>query len=416
MKIIIIGGNLTGVTAARELVKLAKEHSVKFPNLKITIFNEEDEYHYPRPKLAEYFSGNITKEKLVPYTENWFKEKNIDYQKNTRIIDIIPEIKSVRTSYGEEYVYDKLLIATGARPFIPPIKGSELDNIFTFRNLSDIKRIKEKISASTHVAVVGGGLLGIESAKAFNNLGMKVIIIERSSWPMARQLDEKQGTLFRKMLKPFDFKIFTYALGYEFAGGEGKVEKIKFTEGKNAGKEIDVDLVIMSAGIRANIEIANNIGVGIKTNRGIVVNKFMETSMEGIFAAGDCCECPYTGIVWGNIPVALAQAKIAARNILFPESVKYQLQKPELKLKVSEITMQAIGNSNPREECNKYYITDDNGQICIYEIQNEIIGASFVGTNNGWIKIRKAIKENRKIARITELSTDANITKIDEIF
>lgn len=416
MKIIIIGGNLAGITAARELKKLANKYPAKVSNLEVIIFDEEDEYFYPRPKLAEYLSGIIDKDKLIVHTENWFKEHDIDYQKNVRILDIIPEKKSVRTAYGEEFEYDKLLIATGARPFIPPIKGSNLDKIFTFRNLIDIKRIQKNITTSKHIAVIGGGLLGIESAKAFNNLGLKVSIIERSSWPMARQLDEKQGLYFKEKLKPFNFKIYTNALGYEFIGKEGKVNKIKFTEGKDAGKEIEVDMVIISTGIRANIEIATNIGVGIKTNRGIVVNKFMETNISGIFAAGDCCECPYTNIVWGNIPAALAQAKVAAENILFPESVEYQLQKPELRLKISEITMQAIGMSNPTKEYNKHYFTESNGQICIYENNNEILGANFVGTTKGWTKIRKAIKENRKIENLTKILEKADINKIEEIF
>ncbi|MDD3436227.1 MAG: FAD-dependent oxidoreductase [Candidatus Gastranaerophilales bacterium] len=285
-KIVIIGGVAAGTKAA------AKSRRLK-PDTQIDIYTDDTHVSYSACGLPFFIEGNFDDyNMLIARTVEEFEESNIHIHLLHRCTKILPDKKQIIVNDFEKKQeitvdYDKLVIATGARPFIPPIKNVNLKNVFTLRTLEDGINIKEKVLKSKNAVIVGGGYIGIELLEAFVKQGLKVKMIEFSPRIMPF-FDDEISDIIKKHILERDgdnVKIINSDAVVELIG-ENEVKGVKT---KN-GLEFDADLVIIATGVKPNVELAVDAGIELGETKAIKVNKKMQTNIEDIYAAGDCIE------------------------------------------------------------------------------------------------------------------------------
>ncbi len=345
MKTLIAGNGITAVTAAQALSKEA--------DIEVTILSQEPHLYYSRPRLWSYIAGEIAREELVVRKQDWYTENRIEVLLGETAVAIDPGEHHVSTASGRRFSYDRLLLATGARPFVPPIPGSDLEGVFSLRTLEDADAISARAEKSRSAVVIGGGLLGLEIARVLLGRGLQVTVLETAPYLLPRQLDRDGAGLLTGLLEEMGLQI----------RADITVEKIDGSESVSAvcladGERIDADLVLMSTGIRSNIDLARQAGLDV--NRGILVDAGLQTSRKDIFAAGDAAE--FDGVVYGIIPAALEQARSAAAAMTSGSS-DYSGTIPSTNLKVTGIDLTSIGDYlGECEGCAEYKEIDPASQ------------------------------------------------------
>ena len=286
MNIVIIGGVAAGAKAAAKIKRLLPQSSV-------TIYTDDSHVSYSACGLPYYIEGNFTDYRmLLVRSVEEFKASGIDVYLKTRAEKILPQQHQVLVSTNDEarlVKYDKLIIATGARPFIPNIKGvNDYENIYTLRRVEDGIKIREKMLQSRHATIIGSGFIGLEILEAFVKNGLNVDVIEHNNRIM-KAFDEDMSDVIRQRLENIEQRTFNFNTGetvVEFKG-DGSDAKSVVT---SSGREYKTDLILLSTGIVPNSEIAKDAGIEFGESGAIKVNKLMQTSVEDIYACGDCCE------------------------------------------------------------------------------------------------------------------------------
>ncbi|MGL5124188.1 MAG: FAD-dependent oxidoreductase [Fusobacteriaceae bacterium] len=328
-KIIIIGGGVAGLTAAESARKRSK-------TAKISIIESEKSLPYYRTMLSDYLYKSLTDKELYLKPLSWFEENNINLYIGTGVQFINFEKKIVQMLDGEELLYDKLILANGARCNNPKVKNSDLNGIFTLRSKKDAEEIKKYAKKSKSVVIVGGGVLGLESACAMKELGLEVTIVEMMQRFLPRQLDKSASEMLENNMLTQGYKLYknTIVVSYE---GVTSVNKVILDK----ERELECDFVIISAGITPNKTLFENKGINI--NRGVVVNSNMETSISGVYACGDIAE--YNGKVMGLWDVAIEQGKVAGANVV-GDIIHYKEKVQPLIFEGMKTNIVSLGNVN----------------------------------------------------------------------
>lgn len=276
INVVIIGSGIAGLSAAEAL---RKRNNLA----KITMLTEESVLPYYRPTLSDYLSEDLPDEKLFIHDKSWYEENKIVIRLNSQVDKINPNSKNLVLQNGETLAYDNLILATGARSNIPPFKGVEKTGVFSLRSLADAIRIKNALKVSKKAVVIGGGVLGLEAVTSMHELGIEVAVVEYNDRLMPRQLDESSSKRLQDILLEKGVKLYLGLATEEILGDE-KVSGVKLSN----GEEIPCDLIILSTGVKPNLEIAQD--AGLKIDRGIVVDKKMRTSDANIYATGDSAQ------------------------------------------------------------------------------------------------------------------------------
>lgn len=382
MKVLIIGNGIAAVTSAQSLSK--------DPDIDLTILSKEPNYYYARPRLWSYIAGEITRDELFVRDEDWYRENRIKVMLGETAVKILPESKRVETLDGKFYEYNRLLLAMGAEPFIPPIPGHSLDGVFVLRTLEDADAIHTHAEESSRAVVIGGGLLGLEIARVLAGLGLDVTVLEVAPYLLPRQLDREGAGLLKVLLQEMGLKIRTNAQVKQI-DGENSVSSILLED----GERLFTDLVLLSTGIRSNTNLAT--AAGLTVNRGIVVDHNLQTSDKDIYAAGDAAE--FDGRVYGIIPAALEQARAAAAAIT-GSSPEYEGTIPSTNLKVTGISVSSIGQySGDCEGCDMFKAVDlENKQYRKIVVENGIIkGAILVNDQERANGISRLVRTGKDI-------------------
>ena len=333
MKVIIVGGGASGASCAARLRRLNED-------AEIIIIEKTNEVSIANCGLPYYVSGVINeREKILVSTPEKFKSWfNIDVLLNTEVIEIMPDEKKVFLSNGEEMNYDKLVLAQGASPVVPPFEGMNKDKTFIVRNLNDADKIKNYIQQnnSKKAVVAGGGFIGIEMAENLIEMGVETTLVE----------------LGNQILAPVDEEIASVAQNEMRDNGVNLIlsDGVKKFDGNNiilnSGKVVEYDIVIMAIGVRPETALAKTCGLDV--NRGILVNEYMQTSNPDIYAAGDSVEVK-DFITGDNTLIPLAgpanrQGRIIADNIHGVKST-YKNSQGTSVLKVFGLTVASVGNN-----------------------------------------------------------------------
>ncbi|MHA1770711.1 MAG: NAD(P)/FAD-dependent oxidoreductase [Candidatus Thorarchaeota archaeon] len=384
MRVGIIGNGVSAVTAVRELLKIDS-------SVEIEIFSDEPHGYYIRPKLIEFLAGRLEREAIVQFGLEWYAQRGVAFHPSTHV-ERVDSTLTIHTSEGTVGQFDKILLATGSRPFIPPIPGTDKAGMFALRTLNDAIAIKNAVRPSSRVLIVGGGVLGIEIAAAVSNLGASPTVISNGSVLLPAQLDAPASALLVKRLDRMGISIvFDYRCA-EILGSE-KVTGVISTEGET----IDGDIVIAATGIRPNLDVAK--ASGIPCGRGVTVDNQMQTSVKGVYASGDCSE--WNGVCSGIIPSAIDTAKVAAHNMVSPGSRIYNGTIPTNTLKVAGIDLFSIGITSPTTDDYEIIDKTDTKQDRYYKIvlkDNVIVGAIVIGDRKVSQRIQRLVRSGEEVS------------------
>ncbi|BEP30042.1 FAD-dependent oxidoreductase [Helicovermis profundi] len=388
LNIVIIGNGIAGLSAAKAA---RKRNKVAL----ITIISSEKTITYNRPMLSDYMVDDYDEKSFYIENEDWYKENNILLKLNTRIDKINDKDQTLTTSGLEVISYDKLIIANGSRCFVPPITDINLDGVFTVRTIDDVDKIIKYSENVNNVVILGGGLLGLESAFSMLKLGKKVTIVELSRSLASRQLDKKISSFLKNRLGELGVKVFTNMSTNAILGNE-KVSGVHLCD----SQVIDAELVIVSAGIRSNISIGNDTALDI--NRGIKVNEFMESNIKNIYAAGDVAE--YDSLVYGIWPASQTQGEIAGANSV-GDNKKFEHFTLSTVFSGFDLEFFSIGDiGNSDDEKYSYILIDDlkNGNYQKFTFdKNILVGGILFGDMKNSIKLINGIKNGLKKDNLT---------------
>ncbi len=300
MNYVIIGNSTAGISAIESIREIDKGN-------KIIVISDELYLNYSRPLISYLLGKKITIDRIKYRDENFYKENKVELILNKKATKLNVEEKKIILSDKSEVNFDKLLISTGGKPIVPEIKGTNLEGVFTFTKLSDEQKIENYIEKNKvkNAVVLGGGLIGLKSTEALIELKIKVTIVELADRILSSTFDKKASEIIENALQKIGCRIITSNTISEIKRKHKKTLEVTL---KNRAK-IKTDLVILAVGVHPNIEIVKN--TPIKTNRGILVDKYMQTNIKDIYSAGDCCEP--TVAIW---PVASKQGKIAGYNMV----------------------------------------------------------------------------------------------------
>jgi len=331
MKVAIVGNGVAGVTTARLLAE-------RDPSADIIVYGDEPYLYYARPRLVDVIAGRATPEDIRVYPAEWYAERGIRVALGTSVTAIDPAAHLLTTADGATAGYDRLVLATGGRAFVPPIPGADLRGVHTLRTLEDALALEREAAPGRRALVLGGGLLGLEAAAALSSRGVRVVVIEVFDRLLPRQLDREGAAVLQERIEQGGLRIIT---GNSCARvlGDGQAESCVL----KSGEELQFDLLLVSAGARSDVALAQR--AGLACARGVVVDDHLRTSAPDVYAIGDVAE--FQGRVWGIIPAALAQARVAAAQLAGDESVVYTDIVPSTTLKVTGIDVISIGEAIP---------------------------------------------------------------------
>jgi len=392
MKVVIIGNNISGTFSAQNLRSLNDE-------VEIEIYTQEKYPYYTRVKLPELISEKVTIDDLIVFKENWYKSKQIDLHLNKKVNKIDPNSKLIHIEGENSLIaYDKLILALGSTPSIPPIKNAaemkqEKKGVFTLRSIDDALEIRDFIKKSSvgTAIIIGGGLLGLELANQIKACNLETTVVEFFPRLLPRQLDEECGAMLKEEIESRGINVVLDAVTEEILGN-GRVEGIKLKD----GRKFDSDIVLIQAGISPTIDLAKE--ANIQTNRGIIVNEFLETSEKDIYAVGDCIE--YKNQIWGIIPACMEQSKIVAASLLGLKNVDYEGTTPKNTLKIVGLELTSIGIIDPtKEEGGAWEILKkaDKKDCCYQKLVlkgNKLKGAILFGENKALSYVYNKMEED----------------------
>ncbi len=393
MKVIIVGNGVAGIAAARTIRESRPEAEVQ-----VEIYSAEDCHYYPKPQLIELLAGRIAIEQAFLYDERWYRERGIKVHLASLVEELDPARGEIKLRSGKRVGYDRLLLATGARPALPEVPGIDQEGVFALRTLADALRLKERAEASKskRMIVLGGGLLGLEAASALaSSTGTHPLVLERRGWPLSRQLDRQGGELLMRLLRRKGVEVVTEAECAAILEGARGVELAD-------GRLIEGDFILVAAGIEPNCALARE--AGLKVNRGIIVDERLRTSAPEVHAAGDVAE--FEGKVYGIIPAAIEQAKVAALNIV-GEEASYRGTVPSNTLKVSGVDLFSAGEVNPQAQGEGYKelrLVDEARGIYKKMVFREgrLVGAILLGTRKNALQLSKLIASGEDLSGYEE--------------
>jgi nitrite reductase (NADH) large subunit len=388
MIVVIIGNGLAGTIAAKTLREMDAR-------AEIHIYAQEHVLYYPRPNLIEYIAGRLPYGRLFAFPEAWYADRKIEVRLGTPVDRILASSREIETGGGRRVSFDALLLSNGASSFIPPMAGAERKGVFALRTLDDAQAILAYAESHPRVAVIGGGLLGLEIARALRVRGAEVDIVEFFPYLLPRQLDPSGGELLKAGIEKSGIRVHL-GLSTEEILGSPDVRGLRF----KGGGEIQADMAIVAAGVRPNLKLAQE--AGIQTDRGVVVNDFLETNVSRIYAAGDGVQ--HKGRTYGIIPASFDQARTVAANILGRKK-PYGGTVLSNTLKVVGIHLTSVGLVNPEggeyEEL-RFQKAEEGIYKKIVLLNGQAVGAIWMGTRNGVDGITRAVMKKANVARWKE--------------
>jgi nitrite reductase (NADH) large subunit len=343
-RIVIIGAGIAGVSAAESIRKITA-------TAPITIVSKEVDLPYYRLNLTRLLSGDVAEEDLDIYSNKWFLENNINLIRGVEANRIQVDEKNVTLSSGDTLPFDKLIIATGAHPFIPSFPGVSKEGVMVLRTKQDAHVILEGCNNKSSYVCIGGGVLGIEAAGALAKRGLQVSLLESHEWLMPRQLNRRAGEILANHLKKLGINLLIKAKTKEILGDEG-VAGVLLQD----GRVVHSDKAIIATGVRPNSYLARL--ANLEVNNGIVVDSFLKTSHNDIFAAGDLTE--HNGTLYGNWSAAQYQGSIAGLNVIGIPTEFGGIPRSNT-LKILDINLVSVGQFTP-EDGSYLVIEEEEGE------------------------------------------------------
>ncbi len=370
-QLLVVGNGMVGQRLLESLLAAAPDA------YDIVVLCEEPRAAYDRVQLSSFFSGKTADDlSLVP--QGFFDNPNVKLHLNDKAVSIDRAVKRVHTGAGQEITYDKLVLATGSYPFVPPIPGKERENCFVYRTIEDLEAIKAAGANGKVGVVVGGGLLGLEAAKALKDLGLTTHVVEFAPRLMAVQIDDGGGRVLRNQIEALGVKVHIGKNTVEIVSGDASKHKMKFAD----GAELETDLILFSAGIRPRDELAKQAGLTLGARGGIAIDSNCATSDPDIYAVGECAV--WNGQVFGLVAPGYQMAQIVADRLSGKTDSLFAGADMSTKLKLLGVDVASIGDAHattPGARC--FTFVDERKQLykklVVNEDYSKLLGGVLIG-------------------------------------
>ncbi|WP_202594184.1 nitrite reductase large subunit NirB [Frateuria defendens] len=358
LKLVVIGNGMVGHKLLEELAAL------RLQELEITVLCEESRPAYDRVHLSAFFAGKSAEE-LSLVAPGFFEQPGLHLRLATRAARIDRALKRVTTADGEVIPYDKLVLATGSKPFVPPIPGHDRPGCLVYRTLDDLGALTQWGARSRRGVVVGGGLLGLECAKALRDMGLETHVVEFAPRLMAVQVDDIGGQMLRRAIEDLGLTVHTGKNTQAIVDGESARHRMAFADGSH----LETDLIVFSAGIRPRDELAHQSELGVGQRGGIMVDNFCRTRDPDVYAIGECAQ--WGGKIFGLVAPGYDMARVVANHL---HALLTRTQAPSLpefagadmstKLKLMGVDVASIGDAHGATPGSRsYQFSDERRQV-----------------------------------------------------
>lgn len=388
VKLAIIGNGMVGHRFIEELIDKAEPGQFD-----ITVFCEEPRVAYDRVHLSAYFSHH-TAEELSLVREGYYEKHGVRVLLGERAITLNRKEKVIHSSSGRAVQYDKLILATGSWPWIPPIQGSDGPDCFVYRTIEDLNAIEECARRSKSGAVIGGGLLGLEAAGALKNLGIETHVIEFAPVLMAEQLDVQGGNQLRQKIEQMGVRVHTSKNTKNIAHhAVGKT--LEFADGTS----LDVDFIVFSTGIRAQDKLARQCNLPVGPRGGIQINDFCQSADPDIYAIGECAA--WNEKIFGLVAPGYKMAQVASDHLLGREN-QFSGADMSAKLKLLGVDVGGIGDAHGRTPGARSYVylNEQTGvykRLVVSPDNQYLLGAVLVGDTSDYGQLLQLVLNQIKL-------------------
>ncbi len=370
MNVIVIGHGMVG----HKFLECIAGHAGEALN--VTVFGEESRAAYDRVHLSAFFAGK-TADDLSLVTPDFFTQAGFNLRLDTKIVSIDRAAHRVTLANGETQGYDKLVLATGSSPFVPPIEGRERADCFTYRTIDDLFAMQACGARSHSGTVVGGGLLGLECAKALRDMGLATQVVEFAPRLMAVQIDDGGGRALRERIEALGVQVHTGKHTLAIVEGETARQRMQFADGTH----LDTDMIVFSAGIRPRDELARACGLDIGARGGVTVDDACRTSDPDIYAIGECAA--WRGQVFGLVAPGYEMARVVAGQ-LRGDDTRFSGADLSTKLKLMGVDVGSIGDAQAQTPGSRTYQYVDERRaiykkLVVSSCGKRLLGAVMVG-------------------------------------
>lgn len=394
-RLVVIGNGMAGMKAVEELLQASPDR------YDITIFGAEPYGNYNRIMLSPVLSGEKTIDEIMINDRQWYKDNGITLHAghDKQVIKINRRKKVVEARDGTTAKYERLLIATGSKPFIIPFPGHKLDGVIAFRDIFDVNTMLSYAASKQHAIVLGGGLLGLEAANGLRQQGMDVTVVHNCETILNRQLDTNAAELLRAEFESRGIKFKMLADTKQIIGDDsGHVTSVEFADGTS----LPCDLFVMAVGVKPNFELAEQ--AGLHCERGIVVNDTLQTFDPSIYAVGECVQ--HRGLTFGLVAPVFEQAKVCANHLSGHGVAEYKTLPTATKLKVSGINLFSVGDFIGDASCELIEFHDP--QLKVYKRlvlrDNKLIGAVLYGDTKDGSWYQTLLESEQDITTIRSMA------------
>ncbi len=385
-KLVILGAGIAGLTAAEEARRQA-------PEVEITLVSREKALPYYRLNLTRFLAGEVAEEDLFIQNQDWFDAEKIEYLAGeAHTID--RDVRKVTLRDGRQLDYDRLILANGSHPFIPPIPGANREGVMVLRTIEHARQLINNLRPGCRAIIIGGGLLGLESAWAMQRRGADVTVLEGFGWLLPRQLPPTAAALLLSHLQDQNMTIECGVQIKEFTGDEAVCGVLL-----EDGREIPADLVVLATGVRPNSHLARQ--CGLKVQQGVIVNDRLFSSDEHILAAGDVTE--HQGRVYGIWPASYAQGLIAGANAV-GGSGEFSGLPMTNRIKVLDIELFSIGQIQAIDASTRLFEVQSNGNYRGLACHDgQVVGAALYGDMQLMGLLQEAVEKGQRVQELSGL-------------
>ncbi|WP_373513979.1 nitrite reductase large subunit NirB [Persicitalea sp.] len=334
--IVVVGNGMVGYKFCEKLLGRIESQAESHFEYNVTVFGEEPRAAYDRVHLSSYFDGKSADDLLLAPV-SWYEENAISLYLSDPVVAIDREARTVRSHHGHVVNYDYLVLATGSGAFVPPISGVEKEGVFVYRTIEDLEMMDSYAKRARKGAVIGGGLLGLEAAKALLDLGMsEAHVVEFAPRLMPRQIDAAGSDLLQNQLEELGLHVHLSKSTREITG-EGCINGLQFED----GEKLDVDMLVISAGIRPRDELARHAGLETHPRGGIVVNERLQTTDPTIYAIGECALAHH--MIYGLVAPGYEMADVVVTQLMGGEK-EFKPYDMSTKLKLIGVDVASFGD------------------------------------------------------------------------
>lgn len=371
MKIIVVGHGMVGHKFLESLAEAGLQGA------QVTVLCEEPRPAYDRVHLSEFFAGKSAQD-LSLVEPGFFERTGFSLRLAARAAQIDRDAHTVTLVDGQVLAYDKLVLATGSSPFVPPVPGHDRADCFVYRTIEDLEAMTECGARAQSGVVVGGGLLGLECAKALRDLGLQTHVVEFAPRLMAVQVDEGGGRVLRHKIEDLGLQVHTQKNTLQIIDGETARHRMVFADGSH----LETDMIVFSAGIRPRDELARSSGLTLGPRGGVEIDSECRTSDLDIYAIGECAA--WNGQTFGLVAPGYDMARVAARHLAGQDDVAFVGADMSTKLKLMGVDVASIGDAHGKTPgCRSFQYCDEIAQvykkIVISADGKRLLGAVLVG-------------------------------------